>query len=303
MSNVLNNLTRRALVVSSALFGWRLYEQLATANPIGGTVVSGSATIKSSGSQETITTAGNAYINWNTFNIGGSETTTFVEPSATSVVWNNITGSGASQILGTINANGYVILQNQAGFYVGGTINAHGLIMTTAASPAPNLSSGGAWEFDAPPPTAKIINCGKINIADGGSAFLIAADIENNGTITAPSGNIGLYAGEKVLISTTPNGLGLSAEVTLPQGSVDNKGNLIADGGTIAAQAQTVNQNGLVQANSVQEVNGTIELVASDAVSLGANSAISAQGGSTGASSGGSVTIQAGNTFSDQAGS
>jgi filamentous hemagglutinin family protein len=303
MSNVLNSLTRRVLVVSSALFGWRLYQQPATANPSGGTVVSGSATIKSSGTQETITTAGNAYINWNSFNIGTTETTTFVEPSATSVVWNNINGSSASQILGTINANGYVILQNQAGFYVDGIINAHGLIMTTAASPTPNLSSGGAWEFDAPPPTAKIINCGQINIAGGGSAFLIAADIENNGTISAPSGNIGLYAGEKVLVSTTPDGLGLSAEVTLPQGSVDNKGNLIADGGTIAAQAQTVNQNGLVQANTVQEVNGTIELVASDAVTLGANSTISAQGGSTGVNSGGSVTIQAGNTFSDQAGS
>jgi filamentous hemagglutinin family protein len=279
------------LVVSSALFGWRLYQQPATANPTGSTVVSGSATVKSSGSQETITTAGNAYINWSSFNIAAGETTTFVEPSATSVVWNNINGSSASQILGTLNANGYVILQNQAGFYVGGqaSINAHGLIMTTAASPAPNLSSGGAWEFDAPPPTAQIINYGQINIAGGGSAFLIAADIENNGTISAPSGNIGLYAGEKVLVSTTPNGLGLSAEVTLPQGSVDNEGNLIADGGTIAAQAQTVNQNGLVQANTVQEVNGTIELVASEAVNLGANSAISAQGGT--------VSLQAGDTI------
>ena len=81
------------------------------------------------------------------------------------------------------------------------------------------------------------------------------------------------------------------------------KGNLIADAGSIAAQAQTVNQGGLIQANSVQNVNGTIELVASDSVNLGANSVISAQGDSTGTSSGGSVTIKAGNTFSDQAGS
>ncbi len=73
--------------------------------------------------------------------------------------------------------------------------------MTTAPTPTPDLSSGGAWHFDAPPPTAKIINYGQINIAGGGSAFLIANDIENNGTISAPGGNIGLYAGQKVLVS------------------------------------------------------------------------------------------------------
>ncbi len=101
----------------------------------------------------------------------------------------------------------------------------------------------------------------------------------------------------------SPNGLGLSAQVTLPQGSVDNNGHLIADAGSIAAQAQYVNQNGLVQANSVQNVNGTIELVASDSVNLGAHSAITAKGDSSSVSAGGSVTIQSANNFSDQAGS
>jgi hypothetical protein len=166
-----------------------------------------------------------------------------------------------------------------------------------------DLSSGGAWSFDLPPPSAKIINYGQINITGGGSAFLIADDIENNGTISAPNGKIGLYAGQTVLVSTSPNGLGLSAQVTLPKGSVDNEGHLIADGGSIAAQAQTINQNGMIQANSVQNVNGTIELVASDAVNLNANSAISAQGDSMGASSGGAVTVKSDNAFSDQAGS
>lgn len=305
MSNVLTSLSRRVLVVLAASYGFRFYQDAATANPTGGTVVSGSATFNNSGSKETITTGGNSYINWSSFNIGAGETTTFVEPSSSSVVWNNINGTSPSQILGNLNANGYVVLQNQAGFYVGGqaSISTHGLIMTTASSPAPNLSGGGAWEFDAPPPTAKIINCGQINIAGGGSAFLIAADIENNGTISAPLGNIGLYAGETVLVSMSPDGRGLSTEVTLPQGSVDNNGQLIADGGAIAAQAQTVNQNGLVQANSVQNVNGTIELVASDSANLGANSVISAQGDAAGISSGGSVTVKSGETFSDQAGS
>ena len=295
---------RPTAMVALSLLAWQYCEPLAEANPTGGTVAQGAATISSSGSQTTVTTTtANAYINWQSFNIGAGETTTFAEPSATSVVWNNVGGASPSSILGSINANGYVILQNQNGFAVGGSavINAHGLVMTTAPTPEPELSGGGAWSFNAPPPAAQIINYGQINIGGGGSAFLIASSIQNNGTISAPGGKIGLYAGEQVLVSTSPDGRGLSAQVTLPQGSVDNEGNLIADGGTIAAQAQTVNQNGLVQANSVQNINGVIELVASDSLTLGASSDIEAHGDSsaTSASPGGFVVLQAGNTFAD----
>jgi hypothetical protein len=198
-----------------------------------------------------------------------------------------------------------VILQNPNGFAIGGTatITAHNLIMTTASTPAIDLSSSGPWSFSAPPPTAKIVNYGQINVTGGGSAFLIASDIENNGTISAPSGKIGLYAGEQVLVSSSPDGRGLSTEVTLPTGSVDNEGKLIADAGSIVAQARTVNQGGLIQANSVQNINGTIELLASDSVDLSASSAISAHGDATGTSSGGSVVVKSDNNFSDQAGS
>ena len=272
------------------------------ANPLGGSVSQGNASFSSQGSQFTIQTSDHAVINWQSFNIGAGQTTTFVQPSSSSVVWNQINDPDPSQILGTLNANGYVVLQNQAGFYIGGqaVLNAHGLTMTTSPTPAPDLSSGGAWQFNAPPPTASIINYGQINVGNGGSAFLIAHAIENHGTISAPEGQIGLYAGRQVLLSERPDGRGLSATVTLPEGSVDNSGRLIADAGTIAMHAQVVNQGGLVQANSVREVNGVIELVASEAVNLGANSILSAQGDSQGASPGGKVTIKSGNTFSDQ---
>ncbi len=283
------------------------------ANPTGGAVAQGTATFNTAGSQLTINqTSANAFINWQSFNIGAGEITTFVQPSSSSLVWNQINDANPSQILGSLNANGYVVLQNQNGFYIGGqaAISTHGLIMTTAPIPMPDLSSGGAWSFSAPPPAAKIINYGQINIAGGGSVFLIASDIENRsgiddqgnygvGTISAPAGKIGLYAGEQVLVSTRPDGRGLSAAVTLPQGSVDNEGKLIADGGSIVAQAQMVNQNGLVQANSAQNVNGVIELVAGDSVTLGTGSQISANGNTTLASTTteGSVAVNAGNTI------
>ncbi len=282
----------------------------AEANPNASTasVGQGSVTFNPSGSVLTINqTTPYAYINWASFNINAGETTTFVQPSSSSVAWNHITDANPSQILGNLNANGYVVLQNQNGFVIGGSaaITAHGLVLTTASTASLNIANDGAWTFDTPPPTAKIVNYGQINITGGGSVFLIASDIvnQNNATISAPGGTIGLYDGEQVLVSMSPDGRGLSSQVTLPKGSVDNEGNLIADGGTIAAQVQMVNQNGLVQANAAQNVNGTIELVASDSVSLGASSTISSQGAGTGTSPGGTVAINAGNTMSDQAGS
>jgi filamentous hemagglutinin family protein len=301
---------RPVVVAALTLLAWHYCGSLAQANPGGGTVAQGAASFSSAGSQMTVNVStANAVINWQTFNIGAGETTTFVQPSASSVVWNQINDPNPSQILGSLNANGYVILQNQNGFAVGGAaaITAHGLIMTTSPIPPPNLDGGGAWTFNAPPLAAKIVNYGQINVTGGGSAFLIANDIENQGTISAPGGKIGLYAGEQVLVSQRPDGLALSTPVTLPQGSVDNEGKLIADAGTIAAQAQTVNQNGLVQANSVQRVNGVVELVASDSLTLGAGSDIEAQGDNstpnTAASPGGFVVLQAGTTFSDTASS
>ncbi len=274
----------------------------AGANPNGGRVLQGTAAFNSSGSQSTILTSDRAFIEWQTFNIAPGQTTTFIQPSAASVVWNRINDPSPSQILGTLNANGYVVLQNQSGFYVGGEalINTHGLLMTTAPIPMPNLSSSGPWEFSAPPPSSKIINYGRINVAGNSSAFLIAHDIENHGEIAAgPGGRLGLYAGQTVLVSQRPDGRGISAAVTLPEGSVDNSGNLIADGGSIALHAQVVNQGGLVQANSVRNAGGVIELVAGESISLEPGSTISAKGDSHGPSAGGAVTIRSENSFAD----
>jgi filamentous hemagglutinin family protein len=276
----------------------------ASANPHGMTVSSGAATAATSGSQLTVTTSQAAFLNWQSFNIGAGETTTFVMPSASSLVVNQINGISPSQIWGNLNANGMVVLMNSSGFYFGphSEIKVGGFVATTA-KPPPNFGIGSQWEFSGPPPAASIVNYGKISVQPGGSLYLIAADIENHGTLSAPGGSIGLLADKQVLLSDRPDGLGLNVQVKLPAGSVNNDGQIIADGGSILANAQTVNQNGLVQANSVREKNGVIELVADDAVNLGANSIIEANGGDSGVSHGGKIAIKSGDTFSDSAGS
>jgi filamentous hemagglutinin family protein len=278
----------------------------AQANPTGMTVASGSATSSSSGSRLTITTSQTALLNWQSFNIAAGETTIFNQPSVSSVVMNNIHDANASQIFGNLEANGIVVLMNPNGIYFGPNsyVQTAGLIVSTAGYVPPASGGNGVWEFSGPPPLASIINYGQINVGNGGSAFLIANNILNYGSITAPGGSIGLAAGKEVLLSTRPDGRGLSMAVTLPSGSVDNEGRLVADAGTIALNAQVVNQNGVVQANSAIEQNGVVELVASDQLNMGANSQISANGGnSAGGSPGGTVTLQSGGTYSDATGS
>ncbi|MGD0743794.1 MAG: filamentous hemagglutinin N-terminal domain-containing protein [Verrucomicrobiota bacterium] len=280
--------------------GWQ-----SLANPTGMTVQSGSATVAANGSRLAITTSPLAVLNWQSFNIGAGETTIFNQPSVSSVVVNNIHDANASQIYGSLQANGMVVLMNKNGFYFGPNsfIQTAGLIVSTANC-IPPQNSGGSWEFNGPPPLASIVNYGQIQIGNGGSAFLIADQVENHGDIEAPGGTVGLASGQTVLLSERPDGRGMSMQVTLPKGSVNNYGTIVADGGTIAMNAKVVNQNGFVQANSVSDRNGVIELVASDQLNLGAGSQILARGDdSAGGSSGGSVTVRSGNNFSDDVGS
>src|SRR5258706_4136950 len=77
-------------------------------NPLGGSPTQGSATFNTSGSTLTIHTSERAAINWQSFNIAVGETTTFVQPSSSSIVWNRINDPNPSQILGNLNANGFV---------------------------------------------------------------------------------------------------------------------------------------------------------------------------------------------------
>src|SRR2546423_1521132 len=237
-----------------------------SANPVGLTVSRGSASASQNGSKFNVQASSGAVLNWRSFNIQKGESTTFIQPSPTSVVWNRILDPNLSQVWGNLNANGWVVLMNQNGFYFGpnSVINVHGLMVTTSPVAPESCGGGGFWQFNGTPPLASIINYGEIKAQAGGSIFLISERVENHGTISAPGGSIGLYAGKEVLISERPDGRGVSASVKLPQGSVDNTGKLIADAGTIALHAQVVNQNGFVQANAVRQHNGMVELIATD---------------------------------------
>jgi filamentous hemagglutinin family protein len=275
------------------------------ANPEGLTVQAGSASLQQVGPQLNITASQAAFLNWNSFNIQPGETTKFIQPSQNSVVINNIGGNSPSQIWGNLTANGTVILANASGFYFGpnSMISVGGSFIATTAPLTPDFGAGTAWQFTGMPPLANIVNYGQIEVGNGKSLFLIAEQIDNHGELSAPGGDIGLYGGAEVLVSERPDGRGLSANLKVPEGAVNNFGRITADAGTIALQAQVVNQNGIIQADSIRNQNGVIELVAADSLNLGVDSQILARGDDSSAvSPGGIVTLKSGNNFNDTAG-
>src|SRR5450432_4843895 len=94
----------------------------AVANPLGGAVTSGSATIQGQGTNSvTINQSSqNTVINWQTFNISQGQTTTFNQPNSNSVALNRVIGGqGPSFLDGTLTANGRVFIVNGDGVLFG----------------------------------------------------------------------------------------------------------------------------------------------------------------------------------------
>jgi filamentous hemagglutinin family protein len=268
-------------------------------------LTSGAAALHTTGSHTDIIAAHNAALHWQSFNIAPDQSVRFIQPSASSIAWNHIHGAQPSQIWGRLDANGVVVLVNPSGFHFGpdSHVSAAGLVVSTA-SPLPVESvAGPGWSFNGAPPQASIINYGSLSTPHGGSLHLIAQHIEQSGSLSAPGGTVGLHAAQEVLLSQRPDGRGLSSSVQLPAGTLLNSGKIEADAGSVALHARVVNQDGIVQANSVRERNGIIELVASDSIRLAPDSLLSARGDSAAPSSGGSISVKADASLLDSSGS
>ena len=126
----------KALVLALAAIGMASLPTMhAYANPQGGQVVAGSATIV----QQTPTKIGitqttdKAIIDWQSYSIGANEHVQYYQPSAASVTLNRVVGADPSQILGRLTANGQVFLVNPNGIYFGknAQIDVAGLVAST----------------------------------------------------------------------------------------------------------------------------------------------------------------------------
>ncbi|MEA2773873.1 MAG: hypothetical protein QOD93_6835, partial [Acetobacteraceae bacterium] len=262
-------------------------------NPLGGSVAGGSATIQGQGTNSvTINQSSqNTVINWQTFNIGQGETTTFNQPNSNSVALNRVIGGqGPSFLDGTLTANGRVFIINGDGILFGAhsSINTAGFLATTNNIRDADFMAG-KYNFNSPgAPNASIVNLGSITATSGGFAALVAPGVRNAGTITAQLGTVSLAAGNAFtldfygdrLITLAVNDQIASAVKDVQTGQtlkslVSNSGKLSANGGRVqltAAAARAVvdsviNNTGVIEANSVGSKNGMIVLSAATGAS------------------------------------
>lgn len=194
-------MTQRVMAIVMA---WLMlvYPLHAVAGPNSPQVVSGSATFQQDGENWTITTSDKAAINWQDFSVAQGATVKFIQPSASSIVVNRVIGSNASTIAGLLTANGQLVLINPNGIRITATgrVEASSFIATTLGQISnEQILSGGDMHFVGESVNA-ITNEGAVE-AIGGDIFLIAARVENSGTLSAPGGKVALAAGNYVLLS------------------------------------------------------------------------------------------------------
>lgn len=272
----------------------------ALANPTGGQVVGGSATISTPSANGTVINQGSqrAVINWQQFSVGANQYVQFVQPSSSAVVLNRVIGSNPSSIFGNITANGQVFLVNPNGilFAPGATLDVAGLVASTLdVSDADFMQGNYVFSRGASATPAVVQNQGSIVAGSGGYVVLAGDYVENDGHIDAQSGRVYLAAGNSAtltfdknqLISYTVNGATLARLA-----GVVNTGEITADGGAVvmtadvgnALIATAVNNSGFVAARSIRNESGVIVLAAEGGglVNSGTLDASAAQAGVAG---------------------
>jgi filamentous hemagglutinin family protein len=248
------------------------------AGPSGGTVSAGSATITQSAAQTTIKqTSNKAVVNWSNFSIGSGSSVRFVQPSASSIALNRVTGTQASVIQGALQANGQVWVLNPNGVLIapGGQVAAGSFLATTRSLTDQQFMAGNYAFTDGGVPGASVVNQGSIIAAEGGYAVLAGEAVRNEGYIEANLGQV-VLGGAKAFTLDLSGDNTLAFVVTAPvdvtptdgKAVVDNSGSIQAAGGRVLMTAraasqvvgQVINTGGVVAATSAQMVNGKIVL-------------------------------------------
>jgi filamentous hemagglutinin family protein len=250
--------------------------------PTGGQVVAGAGQILQSGSTTTVRqTTQTLSINWQSFDIGTQQTVNFVQPGASSIAVNRILGATATEIFGHLNANGQVWLINPNGVLFGKSaqVSVGGLVASTL-----DLVDDGSTDIHRFRGEGKgaIINQGTITAADGGYVALMGHQVSNQGIISARLGTVALGAGRAQTLTFSGNRLlHLQVDESTLDDLVENHQLIQADGGQVvmtagaknSVLASVVNNTGIIQAETVENHNGTITLLGS-----GAGSTVNAGG-------------------------
>ena len=252
-----------------------LFPSISVSSPVlgSGGVTLGAATIVQAGGITNVNqSTTKAAINWWSFSTTPTETVNFNQPSSSAITLNRVIGNEKSVLEGALNATGKVFLINSNGvlFSRNSSVNVGGLVASTL-----NLSdtdfNAGNFAFKTDAAGGAVTNLGAITSREGGYIALLGNSVSNQGVITATKGTVSLNSGDRITLNFDGDSL---ISVTLDEGTlnalVENKQAIYADGGRVIMTAKAaddllsaqVNNTGLIQARTIDDLNGSIKLYA-----------------------------------------
>ncbi|QQG36415.1 MAG: right-handed parallel beta-helix repeat-containing protein [Micavibrio aeruginosavorus] len=206
----------------------------------------------------------------------------------------------ATQLLGTLNANGEIYIFNQQGVIFGAdsVVNVGAIVASTGSISDEDIMNGdGKLVFQNVDTGASITLNGSVTVAEAGLAAFVAPSVINNGVISAKLGEVALASGNKVTLDLYGDNLvEIAVDDKVANGLIENKGVIDAEAGTVYMAAQTakeavdtvINMRGVVSASSASVQGGKIVLSGGKKGKVVVEGAIKADG----AIGGGSIDVR-----------
>ncbi len=206
------------------------------AAPQGKQVMQGEVSFEQEGSLTTIAASHQSIISYQRFDIRASEVVQFIQPSASATVLILITdGENPSQILGSIQANGRLLLVNPAGIVFGksASVDAGALYAVSGQMNEQDFLYGLNHFSDM---EGIVENHGTLR---GELILMIGKHVVNTGGIYVADGMIRLMAGSEVYLGQDGNRISGNLESAAKQElhGIENTGILEADGGSVVLTA------------------------------------------------------------------
>lgn len=223
-----------------------------------------------------------AIIHWKDFSINEGELTEFHLENSGGATLNRVTGSQMSKLMGTLRSNGKVYLINPNGILVGpkGVIETTGTVLSTLdLSDSAFLEDRELWfKGDS---HEGIVNLGRIETLTG-DIFLLAAKVQNDGTLQAPQGTVGLASANEIYLMPAGHER-LVIKASAHDGLLENTGKIEANFVEMQSvkenpYALAINTTGTISATQVEKRGGKILLRATGG-SIAANGNLSAPEG------------------------
>ncbi|MBF0511495.1 MAG: filamentous hemagglutinin N-terminal domain-containing protein, partial [Candidatus Omnitrophica bacterium] len=248
----------------------------------------GSITVSNPSQNKTVvsTSTVSTILGYNNFSVPANQSYVFDQPSVSSRLLIRSQGSDPSLIYGSLSSNGALFLVNLNGIIFGphAQVNAPAVLASTLDITNEDFLKGN-YKFFKNGPNASIVNQGRIAAQPGGFVALLSQAVSNQGVILADLGTVALASGNQMTLAldsldqisvvvdeaVQSELIGLNGQKV--SDAISNTGTIEADGGKVILTAKimndlfdhAVNNNGVVQAASLANNDGTIEMVASGA--------------------------------------